>query len=166
MSQVVPFPWDTSLPVVASYQRAMAALDPNTKAGFVSLEGYLVGRLVAEALNRVAGEPTREKLLDAMAAAPFDLGGVTLSWTGKKSGLGHGVFYSSSSRWIAQTDLTLGTCGGAAVNRRGDVQLQFKPKWPSRLARIASLAEDDPRASLSCFRGRSRHDRARFPICL
>ena len=95
VSQVVPFPWDTSLPVVASYQRAMAALDPNARAGFVSLEGYLVGRLVAEALNRIAGEPTREKLLDAMAAAPFDLGGVTFGYGPEKNQGGDTVFFTA-----------------------------------------------------------------------
>lgn len=80
ISQVVPSPWDRSLPVVASYQSAIAATDAQAKPGFVSLEGYLVGRLLVEALQRVAGEPTREKLLDTMNAAPFDLGGLVLSY--------------------------------------------------------------------------------------
>lgn len=80
VSQVVPFPWDTSLPVVASYQKAITATDAGAKPGFVSLEGYLVGRLVVEALKRTGSEPTREKLLDAIGEAPFDLGGVTLSY--------------------------------------------------------------------------------------
>jgi ABC-type branched-subunit amino acid transport system substrate-binding protein len=79
VSQVVPFPGDTSLPVVASYQTALAALDPNAKPGFVSLEGYLVGRLVIEALKRVPGEPTREALLDAITSTgAFDLDGIEL----------------------------------------------------------------------------------------
>lgn len=80
VSQVVPFPWDVSLPVVASYQKALVADDANAKPGFVSLEGYLAGRLAVEALKRVDGEPTREKLLDAIYSAPFDLGGFTLSY--------------------------------------------------------------------------------------
>jgi branched-chain amino acid transport system substrate-binding protein len=95
VSQVVPFPWDASLPVVASYQRAMAALDPNAKASFVSLEGYLVGRLAAEALNRIAGEPTREKFLDATSAAPFDLGGVTFSYGPAKNQGSDTVFFTA-----------------------------------------------------------------------
>jgi ABC-type branched-subunit amino acid transport system substrate-binding protein len=78
VSQVVPFPRDKSLPVVAAYQAAIAAVNPNSKPGFVSLEGYLVGRLVVEALKLISGEPTREALLDAIAKAPFDLGGVKL----------------------------------------------------------------------------------------
>lgn len=80
VSQVVPFPWDKSLPVVASYQAAIAAANAKAKPGFVSLEGYLVGRLVVEALKRIPGEPSREALLDAIAKAPFDFGGLTLSY--------------------------------------------------------------------------------------
>lgn len=80
VSQVVPFPGDPSLPVVASYQAALLALDSKAKPNFVSLEGYLVGRLVVETLKRLPGEPTREGFLDAIAKAPFDFGGVTLSY--------------------------------------------------------------------------------------
>jgi branched-chain amino acid transport system substrate-binding protein len=94
ISQVVPSPWDASLPVVASYQSALAADDANAKPGFVSLEGYLVGRLVVEALKRVDGEPTREKLLNAIAAAPFDLGGVTLSYGPAKNQGSDQVFFT------------------------------------------------------------------------
>jgi len=81
VSQVVPFPGDKSLPVVMSYQAALAAVNQNAKPGFVSLEGYLVGQLVVEALKRIPGEPTREIFLDAIESAPFDLGGVTLSFS-------------------------------------------------------------------------------------
>ncbi len=80
VSQVVPFPEDASLPVVAAYQKALVAEDANAKPGFVSLEGYLAGRLVVEALKRAGGEPTREKLLAAVASAPIDLGGVVLNY--------------------------------------------------------------------------------------
>ena len=81
VSQVVPFPWDNSLPVVASYQAALKAANANSQPGFVSLEGYLVGRLAVEALKRVSGEPTREALLDVFAKpSSFDLGGVKLTY--------------------------------------------------------------------------------------
>jgi len=80
VSQVVPFPRDSTLPVVASYQAAISALDPKAKPNFVSLEGYLVGRLVVETLKRLPGEPTREGFLDATAKAPYDFGGVTLRY--------------------------------------------------------------------------------------
>jgi branched-chain amino acid transport system substrate-binding protein len=94
ISQVVPFPWDTSLPAVASYQTAMTADAANAKPGFVSLEGYLVGRVVVEALKRVEGEPTREKLLEAINAMPFDLGGVVLNYGPTKNQGSDQVFFT------------------------------------------------------------------------
>jgi branched-chain amino acid transport system substrate-binding protein len=79
VTQVVPFPGDAKVPVVSRYQVALKALDPKAKPGFVSLEGYMVGRLVAAALEKVEGEPTRKALLEAVAAAgSFDLGGARL----------------------------------------------------------------------------------------
>jgi ABC-type branched-subunit amino acid transport system substrate-binding protein len=84
VSQVVPFPWDISIPVVASYQAALALA--NGKPGFVSLEGYLVGRLVVETLKRLSGEPTREAFLDVIAKnGSFDLGGITLGYGPNKN---------------------------------------------------------------------------------
>jgi ABC-type branched-subunit amino acid transport system substrate-binding protein len=80
VSQVVPFPLDRSLPVVVAYQRDLASVDAGAKPGFVSLEGYLVGRLVVDTLKRLSGPPTREGFLDAINLAPFDFGGVTLTY--------------------------------------------------------------------------------------
>ena len=95
VSQVVPFPGDKSLPVVASYQTALAALDPEVKPGFVSLEGYLVGRLVIEALKRVPGEPTREALLDAVTySGAFDLDGMELTYGPDKNQGMNEVFFT------------------------------------------------------------------------
>lgn len=85
ISQVVPFPWDTSLPVVSSYTTAIKAANSSAQPGFESLEGYLVGRFVVEGLKRIQGEPSREALLDAIAKAPFDLGGFELSFSPSNS---------------------------------------------------------------------------------
>jgi branched-chain amino acid transport system substrate-binding protein len=94
VSQVVPSPWDDSLPVVASYQHALSAADATAKPGFVSLEGYVVGRLVVDALKRIKGEPTREALLDAIGAAPFNMGGVTLTYGPAKNQGSDQVFFT------------------------------------------------------------------------
>jgi branched-chain amino acid transport system substrate-binding protein len=94
VSQVVPSPWDDSLPVVASYQHALTAADATAKPGFVSLEGYVVGRLAVDALKRIKGEPTREGFLDAIGSAPFDMGGIALSYgPAKNQGSDH-VFFT------------------------------------------------------------------------
>jgi len=101
LSQVVPFPWEQSLPVVASYQRALIAMDPNAMPGFVSMEGYLVGRLVVDTLQRMKGEPTREGFLDAVNSAPFDMGGVTLTYGPSRNQGSDQVYFT-----ILQTDGT------------------------------------------------------------
>ncbi len=81
ISQVVPFPWDNSVPLVKSYRAALEAHAPDAEPGFVSLEGYMAGRLVIMALERITGEPGREKLLDAIyGTGDFDLGGITLGY--------------------------------------------------------------------------------------
>src|SRR5476651_346721 len=76
VSQVVPFPWDTSVKVVADYQAAEKALDPGLKPEFVSLEGYLSGRLVAAALEMTGANPTRADMLRIINdVGRFDISG-------------------------------------------------------------------------------------------
>ena len=81
VTQVVPFPEDTSLPLVAHYQKALKAANASAEIGFVSLEGYMVGELIVEALTKLDGDVTRAKLLSTIKeVGAFDLGGVTLSY--------------------------------------------------------------------------------------
>jgi ABC-type branched-subunit amino acid transport system substrate-binding protein len=81
VTQVVPFPEDTSLPLVARYQKALKAGNPDAQTGFVSLEGYMVGRLIVAALEKMKGPITRAGLLSAIkGGGTFDLGGITLSY--------------------------------------------------------------------------------------
>ena len=76
VSQVVPFPWDASVKVVADYQAAEKALDPNLRPDFVSLEGYLSGRLVAAALEMAGPNPTRADMLQLINdVGRFDISG-------------------------------------------------------------------------------------------
>ncbi len=81
VSQVVPFPWDASVKVIADYQAAIKARDPKAEPEFVSLEGYLVGRLAIAALERTGPEPTRAGLLKAIKeSGVFDLGGLQMTY--------------------------------------------------------------------------------------
>ncbi|MEM8595269.1 MAG: ABC transporter substrate-binding protein [Pseudomonadota bacterium] len=66
VSQVVPFPWDDSLGLVGEYQAALAAHQPDAEIGFVSLEGYITGRIALAALEAAGPEPTREAFLNAV----------------------------------------------------------------------------------------------------
>jgi branched-chain amino acid transport system substrate-binding protein len=81
VSQVVPFPWDASLKVVADYQAAIKAVDAKAEPEFVSLEGYLVGRLAIAALDKSGPNPTRERFLKAIKeTGRFDIGGLLMTF--------------------------------------------------------------------------------------
>ena len=66
VTQVVPFPEDDSLPVVHAYLDALANYDPEAEPGFVSLEGYLAGRLVITALQECGADVDRSCLLEQL----------------------------------------------------------------------------------------------------
>lgn len=67
ISQVVPFPFDRSgNGIVKNYQNAMQVYNSELGYGFVSLEGYMVGRLVIKILRSMEGDVTREGFLDTL----------------------------------------------------------------------------------------------------
>ena len=79
VTQVVPFPEDDSLPVVHAYLEALAAHDPEAEPGFVSLEGYLAGRMVISALQECGVDVERSCLLDQLIdRGSFDIDGFDL----------------------------------------------------------------------------------------
>ncbi len=81
VTQVVPYPRDPSVAVVAKYQAALKAVNPSAEPGFVSLEGYMVGRLAIMALDRIEGDITRQALLDIFSKnGNFDLDGTRLAF--------------------------------------------------------------------------------------
>lgn len=82
VTQVVPFPDNRSTPVVAAYLDALEAYDREAEPGFVSLEGYLAGRLAIEGLERCGRAVTRECLLDELLGAEvIDIDGLRLMFT-------------------------------------------------------------------------------------
>lgn len=92
VTQVVPFPSDPSLPLVAAYQKALKAAVPDGSPGFVSLEGYIVGRTVLAALEKIDGEPTRKAMLENLTQGQYDLNGFSLSFGPNKNQGSDAVF--------------------------------------------------------------------------
>ena len=79
MTQVVPA-LDSNLPIVRDARQALGGdLD------YVSLEGYIVGRLFLR-LATDAGSLTREALVAAALGRVFDLGGLRLDFTDDNQG--------------------------------------------------------------------------------
>ncbi|WP_024517863.1 ABC transporter substrate-binding protein [Bradyrhizobium sp. Tv2a-2] len=93
VSEVVPFPWNTHLKLVADYQAAEKALDPSLTPDFVSLEGYLSGRLAAAALERAGPNPTRAEMLRIInEVGRFDIGGDIVAFGNSAHDQPPGVF--------------------------------------------------------------------------
>ena len=70
VSQVVPLPTDTSLPLTQQFQDALRALDPGLNPGFVEYEGYMAGRLAVVGLGDLSEDLLRggngQDLLDTI----------------------------------------------------------------------------------------------------
>jgi ABC-type branched-subunit amino acid transport system substrate-binding protein len=65
ISQVVPYPWGPEVRIVKEYQ-AILAKAGHTDYNFSSLEGFIVGEVMVEALRRAGKNLTREKLIAAL----------------------------------------------------------------------------------------------------
>ena len=81
VTQVVPFPTDDSQPIVASYMNALSVYDPEAAPGFVSLEGYLAGRLAIAGLEGCGRDVDRACFLDSLRSADvIDIDGFELRY--------------------------------------------------------------------------------------
>ena len=81
VSQVVPYPGDTSIPLVREYTEAMAKYQHDVALSFASLEGYIAGTLFSRIALAVKDELTRETFITTMQqVGRFDLGGIILNF--------------------------------------------------------------------------------------
>ena len=80
ISQVVPFPWNRRVPVVAEYQKLMQTQLGRSKFGFTSLEGFLAAKLITTAIEQSGTPPSRQGLLTAFnRMQSLNLGGFQVS---------------------------------------------------------------------------------------
>ncbi len=75
VSQVVPSPFDTSLSIVKEYQEALKASNDLLNPDYVSMEGYLVGKLTILSLEKAGKDLNREKFMSSFNGS-HDLGGI------------------------------------------------------------------------------------------
>ena len=81
VTQVVPLPDDDTIPVVARYHAALSNYDVDAEPGFVSLEGYLAGRLAIAGLEACGPALSRECFLNALReASTIDIDGIHLQY--------------------------------------------------------------------------------------
>jgi ABC-type branched-subunit amino acid transport system substrate-binding protein len=74
VTEVVPH-FDSTLPIVQDYRRALAAIPNRPNPNFVSLEGYIAARMLLRAITTIHGSVTSEAITDALEElGEFDLG--------------------------------------------------------------------------------------------
>lgn len=82
IAQVYPYPFDTRLKVVREYQEALKKHARNEKLSYASMEGYIVGRTVVEALKRAGKGANREAVQRALEGMnSVDMGGFFISFS-------------------------------------------------------------------------------------
>jgi branched-chain amino acid transport system substrate-binding protein len=82
VSQVVPYPFMASLPVVREYQTLLKKYAPNELVNYTSFEQFLGAKVLVEGLRRAGPKPTRAKVVKALESmGNFDLGGTSVGYS-------------------------------------------------------------------------------------
>jgi branched-chain amino acid transport system substrate-binding protein len=80
-SQVFPYPYSDTVKLVREYRALMKKHAPNAQPSYFSLEGYISGLVLAQAIRNAGAQPTRAKVLDALQKmGAMDLGGFALKF--------------------------------------------------------------------------------------
>jgi ABC-type branched-subunit amino acid transport system substrate-binding protein len=78
ISQVMPYPWNDTVPMVRDYQKLLGKKDSYSYYG---IEGYAMARVLVEGLKRAGPKDlTREKFISALEGLNLDLGGLRVAF--------------------------------------------------------------------------------------
>jgi len=80
MTQVVPA-LDSDIPIVVEARKTLGE-----QFGYVSMEGYLVGKMFLEIMRNIDGEITRDNFLRAVRGRKFELSGLKLDFSNDNQG--------------------------------------------------------------------------------
>ncbi len=82
ISQVMPYPWNDTVPVVKEYQKALQAFAKHKNYSYYGIEGYLNAKLMVEAIKRSGKDLSREKLVSTLEGlSDLDLGGFHVGYS-------------------------------------------------------------------------------------
>ena len=81
VTQVMPFPWDRSQPIVKEYQELMLTKGV-TEFSHSGIEGLVLAKALVEGLRAAGKDPTRQRLMDGVEKLhDKDFGGYRLSFS-------------------------------------------------------------------------------------
>jgi branched-chain amino acid transport system substrate-binding protein len=103
ISQVMPYPFNDTTPIVREYQRLLQA-NKNTNYTYYGIEAYVTAKVLVEAIRRTGKDLTREKLVQTLEGmTALDLGGYRINF---------GANERSGSKYV---DLTVIGSGGRVL---------------------------------------------------
>jgi ABC-type branched-subunit amino acid transport system substrate-binding protein len=82
ISQVMPYPYSTLVPVAREFQMLMKKYQPEKVVSYASMESFIAAKILVEAIQRSGADPTRQKIitqLDKMNS--YDVGGFKVSFS-------------------------------------------------------------------------------------
>ena len=80
ITQVMPYPWNDTVPVVREYQQAIKSAGNGTEPSYYGLEGCVNAKIMAEALRRAGRDLSRERLVGVLENFSYDLGGYKVGY--------------------------------------------------------------------------------------
>lgn len=88
IAQVVPNPYRVASKLSKEFREVYALRgDASIPVSFAMMEGYVAAKVIAEAVRRTGGRPTRENLVSALESIEgLDLGGYTVGYRGGHRG--------------------------------------------------------------------------------
>ena len=79
ISQVMPYPWNDTIPLVREYQKL---LGKQGKPSYFGVEAYAMARVLVDAIRKTGKDLTREKLISTLESMQnHDLGGYRVSYS-------------------------------------------------------------------------------------
>lgn len=81
ISQVMPYPYSSKVPVAHEFQQMMAKYQPGKTVSYASMESFIAAKILVEAIRRTGGNPTREKVISQLEKmSNHDVGGFKVSF--------------------------------------------------------------------------------------
>lgn len=82
ISQVMPYPWNDSNPLVREYRKLMSSVGKQGQSPYYGVEGYAMAKVMVEGIRRAGKDLTREKLATTLEnLGSYDLGGYKVSYS-------------------------------------------------------------------------------------
>jgi ABC-type branched-subunit amino acid transport system substrate-binding protein len=85
LSQVVPYPWSSSVPLVREFDALPKDMQPKAGVTYTTFEGFIAAKVMVEGLRRAGPQLTREKLVGAFESMRlYDAGGFAVAYSGSE----------------------------------------------------------------------------------